>query len=82
MGFWNLNVNVKKCSWPYESRIQLKEIQKLQLFFWRKQAERNFGKENITARRSTEWFFIKSFKNISISKLTVETVLKNIAFAL
>ena len=43
--------------------------------------KKNFGK-NITARRSTEWCSICSCKNISISKLILETRLKNIAFAL
>ena len=50
-------------------------------FFWQKLAGKLFLAKTITTRRSTEWCSIDECKNITNSKLTVKTGLKNIPSA-
>ena len=50
--------------------------------FWQKLVKDFFLEKNITSPRSTEWCFVDLCKNICISKLPVQTGLKNKPFAL
>ena len=75
-----MSVRVKK--YNMECRIYFEKIVQNFQLFRQKLAKKKILANNITARRSTEWCSIDYRKNISFSKLAVETGLKKLPFAL